>query len=377
VATNSGGSNGRQVPSRPVLQYEGGTTIAKQRQITLDREFLLAWYVYLATHSLTASQLTFRVSEAVGIDISPILPFVAPPLCDPALASIWFNSAVTIMTTESFGRDCGAPVDLSGQAAGSWRIIFARISFVLLFFLLSPIYYLNRWDFRYYRTRNPFYTSKLVRLEIRFPLLYELATFVETFPAWDHVYEVPDFSGDVLQVGCGTGLLNKWMRNRQDVRFTNLDPNLNALKTGIRLKRYSDYVHASIDKRTPLPDASFDVILFSRSFHHVRHHKKAFAECGRLLREGGIIIIADPVILHERLHRGGSAGYMGNSSIDGVIWRFTLKAFVTHLEECLPPELSICSINCVRQPHLTNYNLFVPQADVVAVMVKGKHHYAK
>jgi len=39
-------------------------------------------------------------------------------------------------------------------------------------------------------------------------------------------------------------------------------------------------------------------------------------ECARLLREGGRIIIVDPVILHERTP--GLTGYMANSSIDGV-----------------------------------------------------------
>ena len=126
-----------------------------------------------------------------------------------------------------------------------------------------------------------------------------------------------------------------------------------------------------IDKRTPLPDRSFDVVLFARSFHHVRNHRKAFDECARLLRDGGIVIIADPVMLHEKRTNPRLAGYMANSSIDGIIWRFTRDTFLKHLEECLPPAFSIRSVNCVRQLHVTNYNLFVPQTDMVAVLVKG------
>src|SRR5690242_18019564 len=74
-------------------------------------------------------------------------------------------------------------------------------AFVLLFVILSPVYYANRWDFTRRKRRNPFYTSRLVHLKERHSLLYELATFVENFPAWDRVYAVlPHVSGDVLQV---------------------------------------------------------------------------------------------------------------------------------------------------------------------------------
>lgn len=246
-----------------------------------------------------------------------------------------------------------------------------QAAFVCLFVLLSPIYYLNRWDFKRGTKRNPFYTSKLVLLLERFPVLYELAMIVVNFPLRDRVYEVlPEFSGDVLQVGCGTGLLNKFMRKRTDIRFTNLDPNAHALQVGLRLKRFSTCIQGYIDRTTPLPSESFDVILFARSFHHVRHHKKAFRECARLLRNKGVLIIADPVILRSRAKEGMTTGYMGNSSIDGVIWRFTRDSFIQHLNDCLPPALEISSTRCIRQLHVSNYNTFVPQTDIIAIIEK-------
>jgi len=155
-----------------------------------------------------------------------------------------------------------------------------------------------------------------------------------------------------------------------------MDANANALRVGASLGRYSDFVHAYIDRRTPLPDRSFDVVLFARSFHHVRNHRRPFDECERLLRDGGILIIADPVLLHENGRYTRLTGYMANSSIDGVIWRFTRETFLKHLEECVSPAFSIRSVNCVRQLHVTNYNLFVPQTDMVAVLVKGSQQGA-
>jgi ubiquinone/menaquinone biosynthesis C-methylase UbiE len=164
-------------------------------------------------------------------------------------------------------------------------VFLLQAAFVILFALLSPIYYLNRWDFKRRTRRNPFCSSMLVRLLERYPVLYEVAMFAQNFPIPHHVYKVlPNFSGDVLQVGCGTGLLNKHLRRRTDINFTNVDPNGHALNVGIKMKRFATSVQGFIDKPTPFPAESFDVVLFERSFHHVRYHHRAFQECSRVLR---------------------------------------------------------------------------------------------
>jgi len=262
----------------------------------------------------------------------------------------------------------GAPV--SEQSARTAQMLLLHTAFVVLFVLLSPIYFLNRWDFKRKTRRNPFYASKLVVLQERWPILYELAMFAQNFPVSSHVYKaLPPLNGDVLQVGCGTGLLNKFLQNRKDLRLVNMDPNPRALALGCRLKRYTTFVHAFIDKPTDLPDHSFDTILFARSFHHVRNHKRAFKECARLVRPGGHIIVMDPVMLSPpRGAPPASGGYMANSSIDGMIWRFTAESLMQHLQACLPPGLTLRSIRCIRQPHVTNYNLFVPQTDALAII---------
>lgn len=62
--------------------------------------------------------------------------------------------------------------------------------FIILFLLLTPVYYLNKWDFKRQKKRNPFYTSKLVRLQERYPIFYELAMYVQNFPIPRNVYKV-------------------------------------------------------------------------------------------------------------------------------------------------------------------------------------------
>jgi SAM-dependent methyltransferase len=252
-----------------------------------------------------------------------------------------------------------------------WTAFWLHLSFLLLFIAVSPIYYFNKWDFKRNAKRNPFFTSRLVRIQARFPILYELAMLFQNFPSTRFVYRMlPAVYGDVLQVGCGTGLLNRYMRGWRDIRLTNLDSNLNALHLGVRLGRFSSYVHASIDKKTPFANNSFDVVLFARCLHHVRKHKSALQECARILRPGGKVIILDPVVLDESPANSYATGHMGNSSIDGVIWRFTRNTFEAHLKACAPESLSITRIEFVRQPHVTNYNLFVPQTDALAILTK-------
>lgn len=261
----------------------------------------------------------------------------------------------------------GTPKDRSRNMA----IFCVKGAFAVFFAILSPVYYVNKWDFKRNKKRNPFYTSKLVRLQERYPLLYELAMFVQNFPIPRNVYKIlPSLTGDVLQVGCGTGLLNKFLKKQTDIRWINMDPNLNSLKLGQRLGRYDAYVQAYIDKPTPLPDQCCNTILFARSFHHIRNHKKAFKECSRLLRDEGSIIIADPVVLESMHSQSEEKGYMANSSIDGVIWRFTKRSFIAHIQKCLSEELTIESVTDTRQIHITNYNLFVPQTDIVVVLRK-------
>jgi len=259
----------------------------------------------------------------------------------------------------------------SRESAAAWVALLLQLSFWLLFAACSPIYYLNRWDFRRQTKRNPFYTSRLVKLQSRFPLLYEAAMVVQNFPSTRLVYGIlPRVRGDVLQVGCGTGLLNKCLDRLADVRLTNLDSNLKALQLGVRLGRFKEYVHAPIDKPTPFADGSFDVVIFARCLHHVKKHKNALAECARLLRAGGRVIILDPVVLADAAPALAPTGYMANSSIVGVIWRFTRRSFAEHLRSCLPKSLCVTHLEFVRQPHVTNYNSFVPQTDALAILTK-------
>jgi SAM-dependent methyltransferase len=255
--------------------------------------------------------------------------------------------------------------------ARGWPAWVVHLCFISLFLLLSPLYYSNRWHFRRQCRGNPFFTSVLVRLQARYPALYDAGTTIMNFPMGSGVYDLlPPLSGATLQVGCGTGLLNRRLRHRRDIQFTDLDVNDRALAYGKTKGRLNHAVHGRIDRRTPFADRSFDQVVFARSFHHVRNHRLALAECARLLREGGTVVIVDPVMLTEAPAGKGLPGYRVNSSIDGVIWRFTAGSLLEHLRRQSPETLALESFRCQRQRHVSNYNAFVAQTDVVAVLRK-------
>ncbi len=251
-----------------------------------------------------------------------------------------------------------------------------RCSYVIFFILLSPIYYLNKKDFKKSTKNNPFYISKLVKLQLKYPILYELAMYVQNFPKPTSVYSIlPELSGRVLQVGCGTGLLNKYCEKNsskyKDVKFVNMDLNLNSLLFGKKRNRFDDYVHADICN-VPLEDESFDTIIFARCFHHIKYQKKMFKECTRLLKINGKIIILDIALINDgkKINDFSKGAYMANSSIDGIIWRFDKKAFVQMLNKSKTSQLEIQSVEEIRQVNITNYNFKYPQTDIIAVLEK-------
>lgn len=257
------------------------------------------------------------------------------------------------------------------ETRAALRIFIVQAAFIVFFILLSPIYYTNRYDLLRQKKKNPFYTSKLVRFMYKHPTVYEIALYVNNFPKPSCVYDVlPELSGEVLQVGCGTGLLNKYYRNNKAIRFTNLDVSLPSLELGKRMGRLGSYVHADICK-APLPDQSFDVILFARCFHHIRRTRKALEESCRLLKPGGTVIIADPVLIQKTsAAEKMTGGYMINSSVDGVIWKYTNEGLKEHVLKNMAKGLVLESMTEQRLIHMTNYNLKYPHTDAVVILRK-------
>jgi ubiquinone/menaquinone biosynthesis C-methylase UbiE len=243
-------------------------------------------------------------------------------------------------------------------------------AFILFGIILSPVLILNHYDHKIRIRKKPFYKSIIVRWAEKYPLVYEFYIFVMNFPMFHGVHRVtPQLRDDVLQVGCGTGALNLFLkkhRRTDNCRITNLDVNVASLEYGRRRRAFTEYLVSDI-LEVPLKDASFDIILFARSLHHIKNQKKAFKECSRLLKTGGLVVITDQV---SESSKEPPASYMMNSNIDGLIWRYTEASLFRHLEKHAGLYFRVRSLKTTRQMYLANYNFVFPNSDVVAILEK-------
>jgi ubiquinone/menaquinone biosynthesis C-methylase UbiE len=103
----------------------------------------------------------------------------------------------------------------------------------------------------------------------------------------------------VLDLGCGTGTLAVWAKQRHpDVEIVGLDGDPEVLERGRRKARAAG-VDVTLDEGLsfdlPYEDGSFDRVLSSLFFHHLKREAKETTarEVARVLRPGGELHVAD------------------------------------------------------------------------------------
>ncbi len=103
-------------------------------------------------------------------------------------------------------------------------------------------------------------------------------------------------TGETLEVGIGTGLNLPFYG--QQARLTGIDfsPDMLALarQRATRLGREADLREADA-LALPFPDASFDTVVCTFTLCAVPDDRKAVAEMARVLRPGGLLLLADHV----------------------------------------------------------------------------------
>lgn len=117
---------------------------------------------------------------------------------------------------------------------------------------------------------------------------------------------------DVLEVGCGTGLLLRRIQAfAQSVRGVDLSPGMLALAK----ERGLDVVEGSATA-LPFPDRSFDVACSFKVLAHVREIETALAEMARVTRPGGHVIAEfyNPMSLRGLVKRFGPAGSVAHDT---------------------------------------------------------------
>ncbi len=123
---------------------------------------------------------------------------------------------------------------------------------------------------------------------------------------------------DVLECGCGTGLLLERMQTFAR-RATGIDLSPGMLEKA--RARKLDVREASVTD-IPFPDASFDVTCSFKVLAHVEAIERALSEMARVTRPGGVILaeLYNPVSLRGLLKRFGPAGHVSANTRESAVY---------------------------------------------------------
>jgi malonyl-CoA O-methyltransferase len=126
---------------------------------------------------------------------------------------------------------------------------------------------------------------------------------------------LPVTGRDVCELGCGTGKNTAWLADRAS-RVLALDFSagmLDVARTRIQSDRVTFRLHDIVEP-WPAPDAAFEVVIGNLVLEHIADVEPVFAEAARVLREGGVLFLAE---LHPyRQLRGGQAHFTDTESGD-------------------------------------------------------------
>ena len=110
----------------------------------------------------------------------------------------------------------------------------------------------------------------------------------------DDYFEKNNPHGKVLEIGCSDGWRLEKLRNQFRVDVHGIDPSLLAIHTG-RKSNPNIHLQQGTADRLYFPDNQFDVVIFGFCLYLVDREDliKVVAECDRVLKPGGEVIIYD------------------------------------------------------------------------------------
>lgn len=100
-----------------------------------------------------------------------------------------------------------------------------------------------------------------------------------------------------LELGCGNGWVS-WLLAEAGLEIWMCDFEANSLATGLNLEHpnLGEGKRFVTDARyAPFATGSFDLVLFKEFVHHVEDYRPLFREANRLLRDGGVMAMLEPV----------------------------------------------------------------------------------
>lgn len=96
----------------------------------------------------------------------------------------------------------------------------------------------------------------------------------------------------VLEVGCGSGRITSLLADLPEILVA-VEPDEVPVRHARSHIADADFIRGE-GEHLALPDSCFDVILFTLSLHHHRDCRSALSEAGRVLKDGGRILVIEP-----------------------------------------------------------------------------------
>ncbi len=164
---------------------------------------------------------------------------------------------------------------------------------------------------------------------------------------------------DVLEVGCGTGLvLRRIAKFARTARGVDLSPGMleKARARGL------DVLEASATE-LPFPDDSFDVVCSFKVLAHVREIDRALREMVRVTRPGGHVLaeLYNPLSFRALVKRLGPAGAIGRAKTESDV--FTRFDAPWDVRGMVPPGAKLVASRGVR--------ILIPAAATLRLPVIG------
>jgi SAM-dependent methyltransferase len=133
------------------------------------------------------------------------------------------------------------------------------------------------------------------KLRARTQLHSKYATQSVPWQIWLQSLVVIPSGGEVLEVGCGTGLLWTigWASDESDfsLTLTDLSAGMVAETTPLVRSRIPVVNGLAVDAQNlPFADNSFDVVIANQMLYHVPDPSQALREFARVLRRGGVLM---------------------------------------------------------------------------------------